>query len=143
MTKTMNKKGQTFLIAIIFLLVIIGIIAVMIVGAYNSMVNKDIAVNTQWGKVQSAYQRILDLIPNLVSTVKGSADFEKSTQTQIAALRSGINTAKNPDDLKTVDTGLSTLASSINVQLEAYPQLTSTANFRALQDELAGTENRI
>lgn len=138
-----NKKAQTLLIAVIVILILIAIVVVAYVSVYNSLVGKDVTVQNQWGNVQTAYQRRLDLIPNLVATVKGSADFEKTTQTQIAALRSGVNNAKNPDDLKTVDTGLSSLASSINVQLEAYPQLTSTANFRALQDELAGTENRI
>jgi LemA protein len=139
----MNKKANTLLIAVVLMLVLVGIVAVMLVGTYNSLVGKDVSVQNQWGKVQSAYQRRLDLIPNLVSTVKGSADFEKTTQTQIAALRSGINAAKSPSDLKPVDVGLSSLTRSINVQLEAYPQLTSTDNFRALQDELAGTENRV
>lgn len=143
MKKKMNKKAQVLLVTLVALLIIIGIVVVMLVGTYNSLVGKDVSVQTQWGKVQSAYQRRLDLIPNLVSTVKGSADFEKNTQTQIAALRSGVNAAKNPEDMKTIDTGLSSLVRTINVQLEAYPQLTSTANFRALQDELAGTENRI
>ena len=143
MKKKMNKKAQTLLIAFIFILVLIGIVLVSLISVYNSLVGKDTTVQKDWGNIQSAYQRRLDLIPNLVATVKGSADFEKSTQTQIAALRSGVTNAKTPDDMKTVDTGLSTLASSINVQLEAYPQLTSTQNFRALQDELAGTENRI
>jgi LemA protein len=141
----MNKKAQLsgLLIALIVIVVFIGIIFMMIVGTYNSLVGKDTSVQTQWGKVQSAYQRRLDLIPNLVATVKGSADFEKTTQTQIAQLRSGVNNAKNPSDLQTVDTGVNSLIRNINVQLEAYPQLTSTANFRALQDELAGTENRV
>jgi LemA protein len=85
----------------------------------------------------------LDLIPNLVATVKGSADFEKNTQTQITMLRSQVNGAKNPDDMKTVDTGTSSLIRNINIQVEAYPDLKSTENFRALQDELSGTENRI
>jgi LemA protein len=139
----MNKKANSLLIAVVVFLVLIAIVIVMLISVYNSLVGKDVSVQTQWGKVQSAYQRRLDLIPNLVATVKGSADFEKTTQTQIATLRSGINNAKNPDDMKPVDAGLSSLVHNINVQLEAYPQLTSTENFRALQDELAGTENRI
>lgn len=140
-----NKKAQLsgLLITLIIIVVVIGVIFIMIIGTYNSLVGKDTSVQTQWGKVQSAYQRRLDLIPNLVATVKGSADFEKTTQTQIAQLRSGVNNAKNPSDLQTVDTGVNSLIRNINIQLEAYPQLTSTVNFRALQDELAGTENRI
>jgi LemA protein len=140
-----NKKGQMggAIIALIVILVIIVFLILMIVGMYNGFVNKDVSVQNQWGKVQSAYQRRLDLIPNLVSTVKGSADFEKTTQTQIASLRSQVNNAKNPDDMKSVDTGTSNLIRDINIQVEAYPDLKSTENFRALQDELAGTENRI
>jgi LemA protein len=139
-----NKKGQITAVAIVAIVVVVIIIlGAMIIGTYNSLVSKDVSVQTQWGKVQSAYQRRLDLIPNLVSTVKGSADFEKTTQTQIATLRSQVNGAKNPDDMKAVDTGTSSLIRNINVQVEAYPDLKSTENFRALQDELAGTENRI
>lgn len=139
-----DKKGQITAMAIVgIVIVVIVILGAMIIGTYNGLVNKDVSVQNQWGKVQSAYQRRLDLIPNLVATVKGSADFERNTQTQIAALRAGINGAKNPDDMKPIDTGLSSLVKSINIQVEAYPLLTSTANFRALQDELAGTENRV
>lgn len=139
-----DKKGQVTAMAIVAVVVIlIVILGAIIIGTYNGLVSKDVAVQTQWGKVQSAYQRRLDLIPNLVATVKGSSDFEKTTQTQIAALRAGVDGAKNPNDMKPIDTGTSSLIRSINVQVEAYPTLTSTANFRALQDELAGTENRV
>lgn len=140
-----NKKGQIggALIALIIIIVVIIIIVLVCVGIYNGLVGKDVAVKTQWGNVQTAYQRRMDLIPNLVATVKGSAAFEESTQTQIAALRSKINTAQTPSDMQAVDTGTSSLIHDINVQVEAYPTLQSTANFRALQDEIAGTENRI
>lgn len=139
-----NKKGQITAIAIVaVIVVVIVLMGAMIIGIYNGIVSKDISVQTQWGKVQSAYQRRLDLIPNLVATVKGSADFEKTTQTQIATLRSQVNAAKNPADMQTVDSGTSSLMRNINIQVEAYPELKSTENFRALQDELAGTENRI
>ena len=140
-----NKKGQMSVALIVLLvIVVIIIIAVLsVIGIYNGLVTKDVAVKTQWGNVQSAYQRRFDLIPNLVATVKGSAAFEQNTQTQIAALRSKVNTAQTPNDMKAVDTGTSSLIHDINVQVEAYPDLQSTANFRALQDELAGTENRI
>lgn len=139
-----KKKGQITVVAVIAVIVVIIIVlGAIIIGTYNGLVSKDVAVTSQWGNVQSAYQRRLDLIPNLVATVKGSADFEKTTQTQIATLRSQVNSAKNPDDMKTVDTGTSSLIRNINVQVEAYPDLKSTENFRALQDELSGTENRI
>ena len=125
------------------IVVILAIIGSWVGGTYNGLVDKDTTVENQWGKVQSAYERRLDLIPNLVSTVKGSASFEQDTQTQIAALRGGIKNAKNVNDMQKVDGQMSALMSGINVQLEAYPALRSTENFMALQDELAGTENRI
>jgi len=139
-----NKKAQITAVAIVAVIVVVIIIlGAMIIGTYNSLVSKDVEVQNKWGFVESAYQRRLDLIPNLVSTVKGSSEWEKNTQTQIASLRSQVNGAKNPDDMKSVDTGTSSLIRSINVQVEAYPDLKSTENFRALQDELAGSENRI
>jgi len=139
-----NKKSQITAIAIIAVVVIVIIIfGAIIIGTYNSLVFKDVEVQNKWGFVESAYQRRLDLIPNLVSTVKGSSDFEKTTQTQIATLRSQISNAKNPNDMKDIDTKTSNLIRDINIQVEAYPDLKSTENFRALQDELAGSENRI
>jgi len=139
----MNKKGQAAAITLIVLVVAILFIGMWIAGSYNTLVNKDVSVEGQWGKVQSAYERRLDLIPNLVATVKGSANFEQETQTQIAALRGGIKNAKTVSEMQTVDNKMASLISGINVQIEAYPDLKSTENFRALQDELAGTENRI
>jgi len=139
---TQNKKGSA-LFVVSALLAIIVIIGMFMAGTYNSIVSLDTGVEAQWGKVQSAYERRLDLIPNLVATVKGSADFEKNTQTQIALLRSGVKDAKSVGDMQKVDGQMSALMSGINIQLEAYPELKSTANFLALQDELAGTENRI
>lgn len=91
----MNKQANAILIT---LLVIVGIIVIAILavmGTYNSLVQKDVAVEKAWGNVQSAYQRRLDLIPNLVETVK----FEEDTQTKIAALRSGITSATTPAQL--------------------------------------------
>lgn len=141
-----NKKGNAVsavLITLGILLVIIIVLASWIMGSYNTLVGSDVNVENQWGKVQTAYQYRLDLIPNLVATVKGSSDFEKSTQTQVAALRGGIQNAKTVSDMQKVDGQMSALMSGINVQVEAYPELKSTANFMALQDSLAGSESRI
>jgi len=141
-----NKKGNT-LVAILITLGVILLLAITIAswvaGSYNTLVSKDVSVENQWGKVQSAYERRLDLIPNLVATVRGSAEFEKSTVLQVAALRTGVTNAKNPEDMKPIDNQLNTITRSINIQVEAYPDLKSSENFRALQDELAGTENRV
>jgi len=141
-----TKKGGAGTVVLVTLAVIV-FIALMIVfwvmGAYNGLVQTDVGVGNSWANVQTAYERRLDLIPNLVATVQGSADFEKSTQTQIAALRSGVQNAKTASQLGAAGSQANALIGAIMVQVEAYPQLTSTANFRALQDELAGTENRI
>lgn len=140
----MEKKGQITAMAIVgVVIVVIIILGAIIIGTYNGLVTKDVSVQNQWGKVQSAYQRRLDLIPNLVATVKGSANFERDTQIQVASLRSQVNNAKNPDEMKVVDSVSSSLIRNINIQVEAYPDLKSSENFRALQDELAGTENRV
>ena len=141
-----NKKGNVLAAVLITLGIIIAIALIIgswVAGSYNSLTDKDTSVENQWGKVQSAYERRLDLIPNLVATVKGSASFEQDTQTQIAAMRGGIRDAKTVSDMQKVDGQMSALMSGINVQIEAYPALKSTENFMALQDELAGTENRI
>jgi LemA protein len=145
----MNKKGQVGIIA----LVIVGIIiigAFIIIGMYNGLVNKDVATQTEWGKVQSAYQRRADLIPNLVSTVQGAANFESNTQTEIALLRTGaekvseqVATASTPEQLMMAQQSMNGLIGRLNVVVEAYPQLKATENFKILQDQLEGTENRI
>ena len=141
-----NKKGS-MLAGVLITLGIVLFVALMIgaciAGTYNTLVQKDTTVEAQFGNIQTAMERRLDLIPNLVSTVKGSANFEKDTQTQIAAMRGGIRDAKGVSDMQKVDTQMSSLISGINIQVEAYPELKSTANFLALQDELTGSENRI
>jgi len=139
---TKNKKGSALLIVVILLgLVVIG--AMAMAGTYNTLVGLDTDVENQWSKVQSSYERRLDLIPNLVATVKGSANFEKDTQTMVAEMRSGVRDASSVSDMQRVDGQMAALMSGINIQVEAYPELKSTTNFLALQDELAGTENRI
>jgi LemA protein len=145
----MHKQGQVWL-GIGIVVIVLIIVGAIIAGMYNGLVNKDVAASTQWGYVQAAYQRRADLIPNLVATVQASANFEKSTQTEVAQLRSDANAvdqqvanAKTPSDLDAAATQMTGLIGRLNVVVEAYPQLQSTANFQSLQDELAGTENRI
>jgi len=143
------KKGQVWIGA----LIVIGIIlfAVLIIaGMYNGLVSKDVATSKAWGNVQSAYQRRADLIPNLVATVQGSATFEKTTQTEIAALRSGaqqasqqVASATTPEQLQAAEGQMTGLIGRLNVVVEAYPQLNSVQAFRDLQVQLEGTENRI
>ncbi|MBL0309031.1 MAG: LemA family protein [Bacteroidetes bacterium] len=119
---------------------------------YNSMVEKREAVNGAWGNVESAYQRRADLIPNLVNTVKGAADFEKSTITGVIEARakaSSIQLSANdltPENMAKFEQAQSQLSGALSrllVTVERYPDLKATQNFQELQAQLEGTENRI
>lgn len=121
-------------------------------NSYNSFVDKDQNVETTWSKVQSAYQRRADLIPNLVNTVKGYADFEKSTLTEVVNARAkatsvNIDASKlTPESFKqfqSAQSGLSSALSKLLVTVERYPDLKANTNFLELQSQLEGTENRI
>jgi len=142
------KKWIT--IGVIILVVIL--IYSSIKGSYNKMVQKDEAVKSQWGTVESAYQRRMDLIPNLVNTVKGYADFEKTTLTQVIEARAkATQVSINPDKLdaqsmkqfQAAQGELSGALSRLLVTVEQYPNLKANENFLDLQKQLEGTENRI
>lgn len=141
--------------SLIALLVIIGLVLIFAFsgcGHYNSFVQKDEQVSNAWSKVESAYQRRADLIPNLVNTVKGSADFEQETLTKVIEARSKA-TSVNVDasnltpeaigKFQEAQSGLSGALSRLLVSVERYPELKSTAAFIELQSQLEGTENRI
>jgi len=120
------------------------------VGAYNSLVRTDEAVNKAWGNIQSTYQRRADLIPNLIETVKGYKEYEQETLEKIVKLRSeagqakiGVDKATSPKQLESAMGSLDSVLSRLLVVVERYPDLKASQNFLALQDELAGTENRI
>lgn len=141
------------------------ILAVLVFGGYfvsvrNNLVGLDEQVNQQWAQVESQYQRRFDLIPNLVRTVQGAADFEKSTLEavvnararvgQVAAPAGGPPTASNlPENQAAMEqfanaqAGLSGALSRLLVVVERYPELKSNQNFLELQSQLEGTENRI
>src|SRR5450432_4797610 len=136
----------------------IGIILVIIVaiagGSYNPLVKLSQAVDGQWAQVQNVYQRRADLIPNLVSTVSGAANFEKSTLTEITAARASVGQVKldpnsaptDPAKLAAFESAQGQLSSALSrllVVVERYPDLKATANFQDLQAQLEGTENRI
>ena len=119
---------------------------------YNSLVNLDEDVENEWGKVQSAYQRRADLIPNLVNTVKGVANFEQTTLTQVVEARAKATSTTidpsniTPESLKEFQQAQQGLSSSIGRLLmvsENYPELKASNNFLELQAQLEGTENRI
>lgn len=119
---------------------------------YNSMVEKREAVNGAWGNVESAYQRRADLIPNLVSTVKGAANFEQTTLTAVVEARAKATsiqltaddlTEENLQKFQEAQDGLKGALKSLMMVTENYPELKATAGFQELQAQLEGTENRI
>jgi LemA protein len=135
----------------ILLLVIIYFVAR---SNYNRLVELSQGVDAQWAQVQNVYQRRADLIPNLVSTVSGAANFEKSTLTEITEARASVGQVKlnpnaaptDPAQLAEFERAQSQLGSALSrllVVVERYPDLKATANFRDLQAQLEGTENRI
>jgi LemA protein len=135
------------------------IVAVFVIGIYswvkginNTAVTLSQTVEQSWGDVQTAYQRRNDLIGNLVNTVKGAADFEKSTLTAVIEARAKATSVKvdpaniTPEQLaqfNQAQSGVSSSLSRLLVTVEAYPELKANANFLKLQDELASTENQI
>jgi len=133
------------------LVLIIGVIAMVGVGGYNRLVALDEGVDSAWGQVENVYQRRADLIPNLVATVKGAADFEQETFTAVVEARAKvgqINFAETPDpaqmkQFQAAQDGLSSALSRLLVVVERYPELKATQAFRDLQVQLEGTENRI
>ncbi len=144
------------IIAAIF---VIGLLGILVLGALwwfgtqNSLIVKKNTIDGKWAQVEVQYQRRADLIPNLVATVQGAANFESGTQTQVAALRSradaassAFKTAKTVDEKVQAANQLDSVARDfrgLNINVESYPQLKATANFQALQDELANTENKV
>ncbi|MEO6402343.1 MAG: LemA family protein [Vicinamibacteria bacterium] len=135
---------------IVGLLIVVGLAVVLLMGSYNGLVGLSQAVDAQWAQVETAYQRRADLIPNLVATVAGAANFEKSTLEAVTQARASVGQVKvdpsNPASMaqfEQAQAGLSSALSRLLVVSEQYPDLKSSANFRDLQVQLEGTENRI
>ncbi len=136
-------------------LALAGIAAMMVAGSYNNLNKLDQAVQAQWGQVENVYQRRLDLVPNLVETVKGAANFEQETLTQVtqARAKAGQVTTEASQEIledpakfeqfQQAQQQLGSALSRLLVTVERYPELKATANFRDLQAQLEGTENRI
>lgn len=137
---------------------LIVIVVILLIGgmfgcsSYNGLVQKDETVNEAWSKVQSQYQRRTDLIPNLVNTVKGAADFEKSTLTAVIEARAKATsmqlnadqlTPENMQKFQAAQDQLGGALSRLLVSVERYPDLKANQNFLELQAQLEGTENRI
>lgn len=139
----------------IILIVVIGIIFLLIAwitGINNKLVTKEEVVNQQWANVENVYQRRLDLIPNLVNTVKGVANFEQQTLTAVIEARAKATSVQiNPKNLdegslqkfQEAQNGVSAALGRLMVVVEKYPELKATQNFLELQAQLEGTENRI
>jgi LemA protein len=146
-----NKKPVAIgCLVVVLVVALIGV--VYVTGIYNSLVGLDQKVQAQWGQVENAYQRRADLIPNLVETVKGAAAFEKDTFTAVTEARAKVgqvqvNAGQLSSDALTkfqaAQDGLSSALSRLLVVVEKYPELKATENFKELQAQLEGTENRI
>jgi len=142
---------------IVPLVIVLAIVAfgAWLASSYNTLIALDQGVQAQWGQVESVYQRRADLIPNLVATVKGVANFEKSTYIAVAQARAKVGqvtiggTQNLPADAaalakyQAAQDGLSSALSRLLAVVENYPDLKSNENFLDLQSQLEGTENRI
>lgn len=136
----MMEKSVIVLIAIIsIVLIFIGNLA----GSYNNLVRLDEEVNAMWAQVENQLKRRADLIPNLVNTVKGYASHEEEVFVGISKARSGILEATTPEEYAKAYNELNKSLQGLNVVIERYPELKANTNFTQLQDELAGTENRL
>jgi LemA protein len=133
-------------------LVVFGLMGV---SSYNELVRLDQGVQAQWGQVENVYQRRLDLVPNLVETVKGAANFEQQTLAAVTEARAkagqvtvqaGADVVNDPQAFQRFEEAQQNLSSALSrllVTVERYPELKATQNFRDLQAQLEGTENRI
>ena len=151
MQQQQRRAGYGFWVV----LAIIVIVALWVFSTYNSLVTLDQSVQAQWGQVQNVYQRRADLIPNLVATVKGAANFEKSTYIAVAQARAQVgqispqvvqSALSNPQAFAQYEKAQNTLGATLSRLLavsENYPQLQANQDFLTLQSQLEGTENRI
>ena len=138
------KKSTIITLSVIggiLLLIIIGI--VWGVGARNSMVRESNEVDKVWGNVQTEYQRRMDLIPNLVATVKGYATHERELLERVTAARTAAMSAVGINDKIQTENALSSALSGLRVSLEAYPDLKANQNFLQLQEEVSDLENKL
>lgn len=148
----MNRTLVGCLVALVLVVLVVGL---TIAGTYNNLVALNQAVDAQWGQVENVYQRRADLIPNLVATVKGVANFEKSTYIAVTEARAKVGQLQVPSGqnittdqqsfakFQAAQDNLTSALSRLLVTVENYPQLKANENFLELQSQLEGTENRI
>ena len=139
----MSKGLKTLLIVAAILVLIILVPILYLKGTYNSLVTMDEGVKGAWAQVENQLQRRYDLIPNLVETVKGYAAHEKDVFVKVTEARSKVGGAGSIPDKIAANNQLSAALSRLLLVVERYPDLKANTNFIRLQDELAGTENRI
>jgi LemA protein len=140
---------------LIGIIVVVALLFVVVLGVsgYNGLVKKNEAVDTAWSQVENVYQRRADLIPNLVETVKGAANFEQETLTKVIEARASASQVKltpemlnDPQAMQKFEAAQGELSGALSrllVTVEQYPELKANANYLALQEQLEGTENRI
>ena len=151
-TMESGRIGKGCLVGIGFAVLVL-IVVLMSIGQYNGLVEKRGAATAKWQEVDNQYKRRYDLVPNLVKTVEGVANFEKETLTAVTEARASVGRAQLPANLPTDEAAMQSyvnaqqqLGSAISrllVVSENYPELRATESFRSLQDQLEGTENRI
>ena len=139
----MSKTGKTMLIVVVILVILFFISYSYLKGTYNRLVTMDESVKASWAQVENQLQRRYDLIPNLVETVKGYASHEKDVFVSVTEARSKVAGAGSIPDKIQANNALTSALSRLLVVVERYPELKANVNFIRLQDELAGTENRI
>ncbi|NLM42110.1 MAG: LemA family protein [Firmicutes bacterium] len=134
------KKGTIILIIIAAIIVLLG---ARVISGYNQLVELEQNVEGRWAQVENQLQRRADLIPNLVETVRGYASHEQQVFSDVAEARSRLLAARTPEEQMEANAGLDSALGRLLAISEAYPQLKADTSFIRLQDELAGTENRI
>jgi LemA protein len=149
----MSKGARNLIIVLALIIVFILVLVSYVVSKYNTIIVRDEAVKNAWSQVENQYKRRYDLIPNLVETVKGYAEHERETFIAVTEARAKvgqlnitpelINNPQAFSQFQKAQDGLSGVLSRLMVVLERYPELKANENFIRLQDELAGTENRI
>jgi LemA protein len=139
----MTSKQKKLLIIAAIVIIVILIPYSYLKGTYNSLVTLDEGVKAAWAQVENQLQRRYDLIPNLVETVKGYAAHEKEVFLKVTEARAKVGGATTINDKIAANNGLSAALSRLLLVVERYPNLKANTNFIRLQDELAGTENRI
>lgn len=148
------SAGKILLAVLGFFVLVAIVVALWCLRSYNGLVSLQQATNAQWAQVENVYQRRADLVPNLVNTVAGAANFEKSTLTAVTDARASVGRVQLPSGAAPTDPAqlaafqqaqgqLGAALSRLLVVSENYPNLRATENFRDLQAQLEGTENRI